>query len=153
MWPTGQEHSWALPVLPAALNKHHAHCTGISLSATVGSTILFSKDNSSVKSHFPWLAPFSIMSEKMQFDWKGMPENKTHTAAAPLSKALNPVLFQKHQVIILFSHTCTHANMRMADVKDGAIAPQLCNIHLWQVCRVLSTSTFSTFYINTGVRF
>lgn len=38
----------------------------------------------------------------MRFDWKGMPENKTNTAAAPLSKALNPVLFQKHQVILVF---------------------------------------------------
>lgn len=61
---------------------------------------------------------------------------------APLSKALNPALFQKHQVIILFSHTCTHSNMHMADVKDRVIPPWLCNIHSWHVCRVLSDSTF-----------
>lgn len=57
---------------------------------------------------------------------------------APLSKALNSALFRKHQVIILFSHTCTHSNMHMADV----IPPWLCNIHSWHVCRVISASTF-----------
>lgn len=140
MWPRGEEHSWALPDLPADLNKHHAHCTGILLSARVARKILFSKDNSSVKSHFPWLAPFSIMSEKMRFDWKGMPENKTNTV--PLSKALNPLLFQKHQVIIFFN---THEHTQICTCQMSRTGKDRCHTTgyaIWHVYRVISASTF-----------